>query len=106
MMFSTLCGVVIPIPMFALIDVGNPWLTLTALLVCFVCAAATSYVAQAAFLPELFPPASLLGSGLLAQVSHIGSYRMIRLWQSRRYSFIIGHESHAALCARFAGHET
>ena len=63
MLFSTVCGVIMPIPMFALIDVGNPWLTLVALLVCFVFAVATSYAAQAAFLPELFPP-SLRYSGV------------------------------------------
>ena len=63
MLFSTVCGIIMPIPMFAVIDIGNPWLTLVALLMCFVFAVATSYAAQAAFLPELFPP-SLRYSGV------------------------------------------
>ncbi|WP_456696616.1 MFS transporter [Aeromicrobium sp. P5_D10] len=44
-------------PMFALIDTGNTFLAIAALVVCFIGAVATCYASQAAFLTELFPPA-------------------------------------------------
>ncbi|MGH1565460.1 MFS transporter [Mumia sp. DW29H23] len=57
-MFGAAFGAVWAFPMFWLVDSGSTPLVVLALVVCFVGAVATCYASQAAFLAELFPPAT------------------------------------------------
>ncbi|MYR97719.1 MULTISPECIES: MFS transporter [unclassified Streptomyces] len=56
-LYGTAFGIAWPFPMFALIDTHRTPLIIAALVICFVCSVAVCYAAQAAFLPEMFPPA-------------------------------------------------